>query len=321
MEAHPPPLGTLNRAPFTASGGGDRNVVKAEFEEKEFENAANIELALGNALPGRVVAIGQVLEHLLGFDAAARPDNDHLIWTVLNATRPPGLRLVPSMWPGSPIERGALPTLPVSLVIQYKRPEYLKGANSRQWRLWHEPYFRFTRAPQQHEVLRSLEQRVGADLIVRYASPAFWRRGQLEAHQVAGRVLRRTGFVSPTQLGRHKVWTYVRPGVIGRANPSGEEWRFQGLRDLRREILQRPRERDSRDLSIRTSLIDHIELLGRAARYRRPRLERLVARWSATLAQETPLSARTIVRLEHLAAFTTVTSEARATWMMMDLNG
>jgi hypothetical protein len=86
------------------------------------------------------------------------------------------------MWsPGVNPPASRLPPTPVSLILQYKRPEYLSGPRAEQWRFWRQPYFRFGRTSDQHTVLRRLERNLGSDAIVRYAAPAFWRRGDLDA--------------------------------------------------------------------------------------------------------------------------------------------
>src|SRR5690554_6729805 len=100
---------------------------RAEFEEKQYETAANIELARGLRHPA-VFSSGQVLEEILGYDTVAAPSASHVIWRVLGVPRPKGVRLVPSFWlphPSLPAER--LPLSPVSLVLQFKRPDHLRG--------------------------------------------------------------------------------------------------------------------------------------------------------------------------------------------------
>jgi hypothetical protein len=89
---------------------------RAEFAEKEYEIAMSIELCSGLARGSRIYPAGQVLEEILGYDAAADPRREHLIWAVLAAPRPRGIRLVPEHWdPGKrpPAER--LPPTSVSL--------------------------------------------------------------------------------------------------------------------------------------------------------------------------------------------------------------
>lgn len=68
---------------------------RAEFEEKEYEMAFNIELAAGG---GAVFSSGQVLEKIVGYDAAGAPDRDHAVWQILSVPRPKGLRLVQTHW-------------------------------------------------------------------------------------------------------------------------------------------------------------------------------------------------------------------------------
>jgi hypothetical protein len=78
---------------------------------------------------------------------------------------------------------------PVTLVLQFKRPEYLYGATAGQWRFWHQPYFRFARLTEQQRVLATLERNAGENALVRYAAPALWQRGHLEAAHLRGEVI------------------------------------------------------------------------------------------------------------------------------------
>jgi hypothetical protein len=205
----------------------------AEFEEKEYETAVAIELADGQRGRGLVFSAGQVLESIVGYDAAAAPVSDHVIWRLLSIPRPKGVRLVPATWvSGHRPARADLPRTPVSLILQYKRPEFLYGARAAQWKLWGHPYYRFSRTTRQHTVLNRLERRLGGDALVRYAAPVFWRRGQLEAAHIARQVLGRSGFVSPVTLGRHFVWTYAAPGIEGRVNPGGRTRPFETVDEL-----------------------------------------------------------------------------------------
>jgi len=125
-----------------------------------------------------------------------------------------------------------LPLHPVSLILQYKRPEFLQGGRAAQWQLWHRPYFRFRRTADQHSVLTRVENRLQGEVVVRYSAPAFWRRTELDAAQYTRQVLALSGFVSPIDLGRHQVWTYVQAGTNGRANPAGPEQEFATLAQL-----------------------------------------------------------------------------------------
>lgn len=86
--------------------------MRAEFEEKQYEVPACIELATGKLGAG-VFSSGQVLEKILGYDVAARVDPNHLLWRVLRAPRPAGVSLVPEFW--SPLHAHQFLTLSRSL--------------------------------------------------------------------------------------------------------------------------------------------------------------------------------------------------------------
>jgi len=179
------------------------SVAWAEFEEKEFEVPATVELASGC---GVVLPPGQVLEHLVGYDVAADPVANHRIWRILSVPRPAGVRLVPDMWERAAApSASALPRIPLSLFVQYKRPEFLRGPRAAQRRHWNRPYFRITRAASQHRVLLRLERRLGDAALVRYAAPAFWQRHELEVAHLRRSVLAQTGFVAPSAIGTPRV--------------------------------------------------------------------------------------------------------------------
>jgi hypothetical protein len=182
---------------------------------------------------GAVFSSGQVMEKIVGYDAVAHPDRDHLIWSLLNVPRPRGLRLVQPLWtPGTVPASSDLPSRPVSLILQYKRPDYLFGPAAAQWLFWHAPYYRFARTTHQHQVLRRLERRLGDRAIVRYAAPAFSTRAALEHRHLRRSVIEGSGFVSPRGLGNHEVWTYQGPGLIGRRNPRGTPLVFESFTNL-----------------------------------------------------------------------------------------
>lgn len=288
---------------------------RAEFEEKQYETAANIELARRLRHPA-VFSSGQVLEEILGYDTVAAPSASHVIWRVLGVSRPKGVRLVPSFWlpyPSPPAER--LPLSPVSLVLQFKRPDHLRGASARQWRLWSHPYFRFERTEKQHQVLRRVEQRVGNAAVVRYAAPAFWRYTELEAHQLAGRVLDESGFVSPAALGSHKVWTYDRPGALGYPNPDGEGLRFQSLDEL---LFRELPSVQSAELVLYRPLVEHVALLAEAVGYRSPAVRGPVEQWVRLVAREVPeLESGVLRRLHDYALVQSALTKIGACWFLV----
>lgn len=299
-------------------------VATAEFEEKEYETAAVIELASGKL--GRVYSAGQVMERLLGYDAVASPPDGHAIWRVLALPRPAGLRLLPQHWgSGERPDRSRLPTLPISLILQFKRPEYLAGARAKQWRYWNRPYFRFERAVHQQAVLKRLELATGSDVVVRYACPAFWRRGSLEAAHERRTVIEESGFVSPRVLGNHRVWTYVTAGGVGKGNPSGKQVRGESRQDLQR-LLSATLEQALRPSGLPalpdSATREHIIGLGAAAEARTPSLRARLDRWErALLDAEVGLTDQEVRAVRALAAVTTVVSELGAIWFLLDQVG
>jgi hypothetical protein len=293
-------------------------VPTAEFEEKEYEMAFNIELA---GRRGAVFSSGQVLEKIVGYDAAANPTGANPVWDVLNVPRPRGVRLVQPHWDPGPLPDPAdLPQRPVSLMLQYKRPDFIHGATAKQWHLWHAPYYRFAAEPRhQHNALARLERNLGAHAVVRYAAPAFWRRADLEDRHIRRGVIAESGFVSPVRLGGHVVWTYQRPGSAGRPNPRGPSVRFEQFGDIVDALgtsLSRTRELVPYDDD---PLADHVARVGAAATDRNPRLRQRRDQWlkNAHADPGLDLPDDTLERVADVAAITTLMSQFGGAWFVV----
>src|SRR5580692_2241170 len=107
----------------------------AEFEEKELEGPLNAQLTGGTGL---LWSPGQVLEAIVGFDAALMV-TDLSFWASVGlGPLPPGLPVVPSWWHGwpSPLLRPLFrlrtpPPFRLNLFLQYKRPEHLTAGKER----------------------------------------------------------------------------------------------------------------------------------------------------------------------------------------------
>lgn len=193
-----------------------------DFEEKTFEAAANGELRLSSP---QLYAPGQVAEGILGFDVATFQPANAPIWNYLQVAGVAGLRLLPNLWQGgnqAPLDV-RLPSFVVSLIVQYKRAEYMFGGRSGQYAHWHSAYYRFKLDGPQQQTLARFEAAVGGHAVVRYGSPAFYQFNVLEQHTLNSRVLANTNFVPPRQLAGHEVWTYISPGGQGFANPRPEK--------------------------------------------------------------------------------------------------
>lgn len=289
----------------------------AEFEEREYETAALIELAEGNA---PVLTPGQVAEKILGYDAAAHPVATNPVWEVLRVPRPAGLHLLPVHWPETARPSAVrLPSLPVSLILQHKRPTYLYGPRAAQWSYWRRPYYRFELTSHQQRVLRQLEQALGGEALVRYASPAFWRRQELELAHTKRTVLSQSGFVSPAVLHRHRVWTYVKAGEKGRANPRGVYHEFEAFDAMLDEFLT-DQVIGSAELAVpEEPLKRHLGVLGVAANRRRPKLRQDVTVWTQNLRRSgLDLAESHVKQLADLASIVTVTTAVRADWCLLN---
>lgn len=290
---------------------------RAEFEEKEYETAALVELGTHGSPHRPVFSSGQVLEKILGYDAAADPDPTHPIWQVLALPRPPSLRLLPSHWPlGASPPATRLPRVPISLLLQFKRPEYLRGPAAKQWHRWRKPYFRFSRRAFQHRVLLRMERSCQGQAVVRYAAPAFWTVTELEARHLSRKVLSSSGFVSPSTLGSHQVWTYTQPGVKGFGNPDGARTRFETLDELfagqinaRYGVLARVESDDPYSA--------HLQLLGTAAVDREPQLRADLRRWRRRIESSVPnLPDATVADLLRYVAVQSLAHRLGSAWVI-----
>jgi hypothetical protein len=289
-------------------------MVWAEFYEREYELTMATELTTGGM--GQIYGPAQVIEAVVGYDAAADVDPKHLVWQVLKVARPPGVRLLPEMWdPGRTPEPLHLPSLPISLILQYKRPEYLAGARAKQWSLWGRPYYRFTRSTDQHAVLTRLSRRLKGEAMVRYASPAFHRRSELETFHVRRAVLANSGFVDPTVFGRHRVWTYESPGLIGFTNDDGRPADFTTAEKVRDLLAHQDVDSSRLPANQRDGWRSHLQRLGEAAQERQPTLRRDLAVWRSSLLTVSPrLSGRTIDLLVAVGSITSLLSRHHAGW-------
>jgi hypothetical protein len=297
----------------------------AEFSEREFELSVCLEMAEG-APRGSIFTIGQVLEGILGYDIAAAPPKGHPIWKQIGETCPRGVRLAPGYWPQSnSLQPKLFPATPASLILQIKRPEYLRTSNSLQWTRWRQPYFRFqTRHPQQ-SILARLEKRLGGDALVRYAAPAFWRRLDFEDAYLSGRLIESLGVVPPKTLVRHRYWTYREAGSVGFPNPSPKRIRFQTLKEALREIV--PDDRPSRvdlDLTPQTRLRIYLaSVAGRTLqeRWRGTADLRDMKRWRMHLEEIDGLTKSSIDAIEGLAYLSTMAARAGGVWFLVDAAG
>lgn len=190
--------------------------VTAEFSEREYELAMNIELLAGG---GAYSLPSQVAEKELGYDIALVP-GCAAVWGKLGFAR--GLR-------GAAPGRGILshpsaPTFAASLFLQYKRPEELRGPSAKETAprkaagtKRHLPYLRYELGRFQLSRLVHLHHEVGPLAEVCYAAAAFVSVDLLRELQLWQGVVASSNFLSLGQVdeslgpsahdGSH-VWTY-----------------------------------------------------------------------------------------------------------------
>ena len=197
--------------------------MRAEFEEKQFEQALNFELASANRF---LYTPGQCLENTLGFDAGIFSSNLNF-WNRFPKFRyyfhhfclyPEGIELHREMW--DDLEREIdnidfFPPIKFNLFIQYKRPEYLKQKNASEWNYWNCPYFRYNIMRHQQEALENLEIQVQDKGIVVYASPAFYRLKDLWDVKENNTLVASTNFIQASKLSYHSKFTYNQAGNQG----------------------------------------------------------------------------------------------------------
>lgn len=300
--------------------------MKSQFSERAYEQAFSHELAARRAFgPSPIFVPSQVLEEIVGFDAATHPTRRNRVWRILGVSRPPGVHLA-SVALDREVPEVRLPNRPLSLFLQYKVPDHMVGAAAAQWRLWGRPFYRFDCRGRQHQTLRRLERAIGREAVVRYAAPAFSRLSELERATYRGRVMVRSGFVSPLGLGRHKVWTYVEPGNSGRPNPSGRQRTFESVQDVVSGLNDLASTVDTATGAIESTegWRDHLRRLGEAARDREPLLRAAVAKWSERIAlidlddyTEPRLPEVVVQDLRDFASVMSLASKLNASWVLV----
>ncbi len=184
----------------------------ADFEEKEYEIPLYVELADGSPY---VWSPGQVLEKRLGLDGTQFTRNS-TFWRIVgrSLSTPSGIAL-DLIAPTLNIFHRRLPSFRCNLMLQVKRPNYLKrrtlgySGNS--------PYYRFTIDNDQQSVLANLAKNVGNRAYVGYASPAFSKSADLYWNTIHSSLISNSIFINAIPLTGHKHLAYLGPGTSGHA--------------------------------------------------------------------------------------------------------
>ena len=123
------------------------NQVRIGFEEKTYENYFNAELDRRSRI---FFPPGQVQEGLLGFDSSADSRN-RFLWRRLgypfwffphfSGVKLREVAIDLERWLNMVIDD--IPQIRANLIFQYKKPEFMITANSKEWQYWNEPYYRY----------------------------------------------------------------------------------------------------------------------------------------------------------------------------------
>lgn len=288
----------------------------AGFEEKQFEFACNLELAMHTR---RVFPPGQVLEAVLGYDVAAYLPAHSPLWGLLGQLpRRIRLRLTPNFWNpvagGRQLTQHDLPRSYISLVFQYKASSYVQHGP-----LWLTPYYRFrvrrtartAHTLPQHTVLQTLQRRLNRrGGFVYYAAPVFHDYGDLQLFQMRGLVFEHTTFVTPRRIGGHRAWTYNQAGTRGRPNPEGRSSRCPSFNQIMDTAKQQSR---------RETLDEHVRRL--AAALKIDDIKRTaMPKWLRDFSRSHPELTLERVRAAHdVLEVAASIGKAGANWMVVDV--
>jgi hypothetical protein len=120
----------------------------------------------------------------------------------------------------------------MNLLFQYKRPEYLKGHNAKEWHDWGTAYYRYKLYPEQRNILCRLGKRLKNRVEILYAAPAIENlEGLIRAH-LNRCVFERTNFTKASKLGKHSVVTYMKAGRCSKAHSEPDMIENEDLRSL-----------------------------------------------------------------------------------------
>lgn len=191
--------------------------MNVNFEEKTYESYFNNELDLKSTV---YFPPGQVLEGLLGFDAASNSNNRRL-WRKLGYPfwLFPYFAGVSLLDIAHELEQeldhfiSKIPNIKANILLQYKRPEYITTANGKEWHHWQADYFRYHIYTSQHQLLSKIDQSFGDKALVLYASPAIKSMAELVSLKKKRKIIDNSNFQKSSKLNNHSKNTYTQAGT------------------------------------------------------------------------------------------------------------
>lgn len=226
----------------------------AEFEEKEYEMPLYHELLGGSV---ELWTPGQVFEQHFGIDAALQVNNP-LFWQIVGCPAPTSGAILNNyrwtrIW--RDLARNSrrhlrdkkrlLPNFSVNLLLQVKRPDYLKGSNANLSRHGiHSNYWRFKTTHHQQDALEYISHRLSRHALVTYGCAAFHTHNALFLYSQSRALISHSSFVRVTRLSGHRSWAYDAPGTAGVACSEmkrvTDPWIFDHLTNLREDVEPMP---------------------------------------------------------------------------------
>ena len=198
--------------------------MECEFEEKQYEQLMNYELAE----KGQIYPAGQCLEKDLGIDAALFFSQNARFWKQWNSSntfnKKPGVKLGTELWEiaEQKLRSGKFPKFKCNLFLQYKRPESIQSPNGKEYSYWNEPYLRYSIKEHQQETLCALERKTVPNALVVYACATFGGIDDLWRHAERNTLVQNSNFVQPHNLIGHHRYTFVhdKEGGHARSEPA-----------------------------------------------------------------------------------------------------
>lgn len=188
------------------------------FEEKTYENYFNAELDRRSRI---FFPPGQVQEGLLGFDSSADSRN-RFLWRRLGYPfwffpHFSGIELREiardlESWLNVVIDD--IPQIRANLIFQYKKPEFMITANSKEWQYWNEPYYRYNIYQSQQSILNRIDSHFGNQILVIYASPKARNINELVKLKTSRNVINASNFKKASDLNGHHRNTYISSGTF-----------------------------------------------------------------------------------------------------------
>lgn len=157
----------------------------------------------------------------------------------------------------------ALPDCRFNLFVQFKRPEFIKSSNAKEYPCWYSPYFRYDTTPHQQIALANIQEQSNGRAAVVYASPAFSASQDLHTLSHGGKVVENSNIVSVGLLTSHSRYSYVEAGFAGKAHSEAENINDDSLAQMVAMGLERQEQLPfSKHVKMAASIVEAVAFEG-----------------------------------------------------------